>query len=154
MEGLPYQKWVSRIVASKYDIATVYMTQSGKQDDDFTPYVWKSTDFGKTWVDISKGIPLGGVNVIREDPKNKNILYAGTDCGVYVSTDGAKTWNVLGGNLPMAYVADLVIQPRDNMICIATHGRGIWVMDGNIVSPPQRGRRFFEEDRTGTETMQ
>jgi photosystem II stability/assembly factor-like uncharacterized protein len=154
MDGLPYQKWVSRIVASKYDVASVYMTQTGKQDDDFTPYVWKSTDFGKTWVDITQGIPVGGVNVIREDPKNKNILYAGTDCGVYATTDGAKTWNVLGANLPMTYVADLVIQPRDNMICIATHGRGIWVMDGNIVSPPPRGRRFFEEDQTETETKQ
>ena len=145
MEGLPYQKWVSRIVASRFDIGTVYMTQTGKRDDDFTPYVWKSTDFGKTWVDISQNIPLGGVNVIREDTKNKDILYLGTDCGVYVTTDGAKTWNVLGGNLPMTYVLDLVIHPRDNMICIATHGRGIWVLDANVVSPP-RARRFFFDD--------
>ena len=66
--GLPYQKWVSRLVASAYDLGTVYMTQNGKRDDDFTPYVWKSTDFGKTWTSIAKGIPLGPVNVIREDP--------------------------------------------------------------------------------------
>jgi photosystem II stability/assembly factor-like uncharacterized protein len=145
MRVLPDQKWVSRIVASKYDIGTVYVTQTGKQDDDFTPYIWKSTDFGKTWRDISQNIPLGGVNVIREDPKNKDILYVGTDCGVYVTTDGAKTWSVLGGNLPMTYVMDLVIQPRDNFVCIATHGRGIWVLDANTVSPPKE-RRFGDDD--------
>lgn len=148
MQVLPDQKWVLRVVASKYDIGTVYMTQTGKQDDDFTPYVWKSTDFGKTWSDISQNIPLGGVNVIREDPKNKNILYVRTDCGVYVTTDGAKTWSVLGGNLPMTYVMDLVIQPRDNFVCIATHGRGIWVLDANTVSPPKERR--FEDDDEGT----
>ena len=144
-KGLPEQKWVSRIVASKYDLGTVYMTQTGKRDDDFTPYVWKSTDFGTTWTDISQNIPLGGINVIREDPSNKNILYVGADCGVFVTKDGAKTWDVLGGNLPMTYVLDLVIQPRDNIVCIATHGRGIWVLDGNKVSPP-RERRSMEDD--------
>jgi photosystem II stability/assembly factor-like uncharacterized protein len=65
MNGLPYQKWISRIVASSFEMGTVYMTQNGKRDDDFTPYVWKSTNYGKTWTDISKGIPLGPVNVIR-----------------------------------------------------------------------------------------
>lgn len=134
VEGLPHQKWVSRIVASAFDMNTVYMTQNGKHDDDFTPYVWKSTNYGKTWVDISKGIPLGPVNVIREDSKEKKTLYVGTDCGVYVTTDGGDTWNVLGGNLPMTYVHDLVIHPRDNMIAIGTHGRGVWVFDANPVN--------------------
>jgi len=73
MKGLPEQKWVSRIVASQYDLGTVYMTQTGKRDDDFTPYVWKSTDFGKTWTDIANGIPLGGVNVGRSE-KQKHPL--------------------------------------------------------------------------------
>jgi len=146
--GLPYQKWVSRLVASAYDLGTVYVTQNGKRDDDFTPYVWKSTDFGKTWVDISKGIPLGPVNVIREDPVDKNILYVGTDCGVYVTTDGAKTWNVLGANLPSSYVHDLIIHPRDNIIVIATHGRGTWALDANGVNSKdkRRPRYYFEED--------
>lgn len=147
MEGLPYQKWVSRIVASAYDLATVYMTQNGKRDDDFTPYVWKSTNYGKTWVDISKGIPVGPVNVIREDPKNKEILYAGTDGGVYVTTDGGKTWNALGTGLPWTYVLDLVIHPRDNMIAVGTHGRGVWVLDAATINKPKnRPSRFDEED--------
>jgi len=146
--GLPYQKWVSRIVASAYELGTVYMTQNGKRDDDFTPYVWKSTDFGKTWMDISKGIPLGPVNVIREDPVEKNILYVGTDCGVYVTTDDGKTWNTLGSNLPSTYVHDLIIHPRDNIIVLATHGRGMWALDGNGVNnkDKRRIRNYYEED--------
>ncbi|NIM59426.1 MAG: hypothetical protein GTO16_10855 [Candidatus Aminicenantes bacterium] len=131
MKGLPYQKWVSEMVASAHDLGTVYMTQNGKRDDDFAAYVWKSTDYGKTWVDISGNIPLGPVNVIKEDPVNKNILYVGTDIGVYVTKDGGKTWNVLGGNLPSTFVHDLIIHPRDNIIVIATHGRGMWAMDAN-----------------------
>ena len=146
MDGLPYQKWVSRIVASSFEMGTVYMTQNGKRDDDFTPYVWRSTNYGKTWTDISKGIPFGPVNVIREDPKNKNIFYVGTDCGVYVTADGGKTWNVLGTGLPMTYVHDLVIHPRDNIIAIGTHGRGVWVLDANKINSPKSQRPETEDD--------
>jgi len=134
MKGLPYQKWVSELVASAYDLNTVYMTQNGKRDDDFAAYVWKSTNQGKKWVDISGNIPLGPVNVVREDPVNKDILYVGTDIGVYVTTDGGQTWNVLGGNLPSTFVHDLIIHPRDNIIVIATHGRGMWALDANPVN--------------------
>ena len=147
MTGLPYQKWISRIVASAFDLGTVYMTQNGKRDDDFTPYIWRSTDFGKTWVSIAGNIPLGPVNVIREDPVDKNILYVGTDLTVYVSKDAGKTWNVLGGNLPTTYVHDLIIHPRDNIIVIATHGRGIWAMNANPVNEKDKPRRSsFEDD--------
>jgi photosystem II stability/assembly factor-like uncharacterized protein len=133
LNGVPRDKWISRVQASGYDLGTVYMTQNGKRDDDFQAYVWKSTDFGNSWKDISGNIPMGPVNVIREDPFNENILYVGTDIGVYVSRDGGKTWSVLG-DLPSTYVHDLVIHPRDNMIIIATHGRGIWVLDANKVN--------------------
>ena len=72
------------MVASQYDKSTVYMTQNGKRDDDMLPYVWKSYDYGKNWVDISKQIPSGPVNVIKEDPFDENILYVGTDLwGLY-----------------------------------------------------------------------
>ncbi|MEN8154546.1 MAG: hypothetical protein ABFR75_11050 [Acidobacteriota bacterium] len=125
-------KWVSRIVASKYDIGTVYMTQTGRRDDDFQVYVWKSENFGNTWIDISGNIPVGPVNVIREDPKNKKRLYLGTDAGVYISNDGGKKWEVLG-SMPFAYVHDLAYHPRDNMIIIATHGRGMWVLDAEQI---------------------
>jgi len=145
MAGLPYQKWVSRIVASAYNVGTVYMTQNGKRDDDFTPYVWRSTDFGKTWTSIAANIPIGPVNVIREDPVNKDILYVGTDMGVYVTTDGGKTWNTIGTNLPAAYVHDLIVHPRDNVMVVATHGRGMWVIDVEPINKKSaRQRRFFE----------
>ena len=142
MKGLPYRKWVSRIVASAYNLSTVYMTQNGKRDDDFAAYVWKSTDYGKTWVDISGNIPLGPVNVIREDPVNRNILYVGTDIGVYVTTDGGKTWNVLGGDLPSTFVCDLIVHPRDNIIVAAAHGRGMWAMDVDPVNKKSTSMRM------------
>ena len=130
----PPQKWVSRFVASAFEPGLVYMTQNGKRDDDFTPYVRRSADYGRTWQDISKGIPVGPVNVIREDPVDRNILYVGTDLGVYVTTDAGATWQVLGGNLPACYVHDLIVHPRDNIIVIATHGRGMWALDADPVN--------------------
>jgi photosystem II stability/assembly factor-like uncharacterized protein len=127
--GLPFNKHVWKVVASKYDPATVYVTLVGRHDDDFNPYIFRSVDYGKTWVSIAGNIPGGPVNVVREDPKFKDILYAGTDTGVYVSRDAGKTWDVLGGNLPTSYVWDLAIHPRDNALVIATNGRGMWIVD-------------------------
>ncbi len=145
--GAAPRKWVSRLVASAFTLGTVYMTQNGKRDDDFTPYVWKSTDFGKTWTSIAAGIPMGPVNVIREDPVDPKVLYVGTDTGVYVTTDGAKTWSVLGSGLPAAYVHDLIVHPRDNIVVIATHGRGMWALDANAVNKkPEKMRQRFEEE--------
>jgi len=133
MKGIHPDKWISRVEASRFDMGTVYMSQNGKRDDDFQVYIWKSSDFGETWTDISGNIPIGPVNVIREDPIDNDIIYVGTDVGVYVSLDGGETYSVLG-NLPSTYVHDLKIHPRDNMILIATHGRGIWVLDANDVN--------------------
>jgi len=134
-------------VASKYDLGTVYMTQTGRRDDDFQVYVWKSTDFGDTWTDISGNIPVGPVNVIREDPVKKDLLYAGTDGSVYISNDGGARWDVLG-DLPFVYVHDLQIHPRDNMIIIATHRRGIFVMDANPINEKDkvRGPRYYDPE--------
>ncbi|MCJ7447578.1 MAG: hypothetical protein MUO72_07795 [Bacteroidales bacterium] len=144
--GAVPQKFVSRIVASNYDIGTVYMTQTGKRDDDFQVYIWKSTDFGDTWQDISGNIPVGPVNTVREDPVNRNILYAGTDGGVFVTKDSGKKWDVLG-DLQFSYVHDLAVHPRDNMIIIATHGHGMWVMDANPINEKDKRRstRFSDE---------
>jgi photosystem II stability/assembly factor-like uncharacterized protein len=127
--NLPQRKWISRVVPSAFAEGTVYVTQNGKRDDDFAAYVYKSTDFGRTFTSIVGNIPGGPVNVVREDPSNPKALYVGTDMGPYVSTDGGTTWNVLGGNLPQAFVLDLVVQPRDHLIAIATHGRGVWLLD-------------------------
>jgi len=144
--GLAPGKWMSRAVASAYDLSTVYVAQNGKRDDDFTPYVWKSADYGKTWTSLAKGIPVGPVNVIREDPVNKDILYVGTDMGVYVTTDGGKTWMVLGGNLPTVYAHDLIIHPRDNVVVVATHGRGMWALDADKVNNKSARQCFRFED--------
>jgi photosystem II stability/assembly factor-like uncharacterized protein len=126
---LPFNKHVSRLTASAYQAGTVFLSLNGMRDDDFTDYLFKSTDYGKTWTDISANIPGGPVNVIREDPKNENVLYAGTDVGVYVTMDAGRSWHVLGGNLPSVYVHDLVVHPRDGILVIATHGRGMWTVD-------------------------
>lgn len=127
------KKWVSRIVPSKYDAGTVYVSQRGREDDDFAAYLWKSTDHGATWTSVVGTIPSGSINVVREDPVMKDVLYAGNDFGVYVSKDAGRTWHVLGANLPIVQVSDLQIHPRDGFIVISTYGRGVWVMDARKV---------------------
>jgi hypothetical protein len=129
MYGIAENRWISRLEASRYEKGTVYMSQNGKRHDDFKPYLWKSTDYGKTWQNITANIPSGPINVIREDPKNANVLYVGTDLGVYVSVDGGQKWHVLANQLPTTFVHDLVIHPRDDIMVIATHGRGMYAMD-------------------------
>ena len=127
--SLPVRKWVSRIVPSRYTEGTVFVTLRGREDDDFAPYVYKSTDQGKTFTSIAANVPAGPVNVIREDPAEANVLYLGTDFGAFISTTGGRQWHVLGGNLPSTQVSDLQVHPRDNVIVIATYGRGMWAID-------------------------
>jgi len=129
MTGLPYKKWVSRIISSAYSEGTVYITLNGKRENDFQDYIFRSTDYGETWVDISANIPGGPVNVIREDPKKRDVLYIGTDLGVYVSVNSGSDWQVLGSGLPITFVHDLIVHPRDNILVIATHGRGMWTIE-------------------------
>lgn len=125
---LPQDMWISRVVASAYDKATVYAALNGYRWDDFTPYVYVSNDYGETWERIGKDLPLEPVNVIKEDPKNANILYVGTDHGVYLSLDKGKSFMAMS-NLPDAPVHDLVVHPRDNDLIIGTHGRSIYIAD-------------------------
>ena len=132
-KGLAPGKWISRVVASAYDKATVYAAQNGKRDDEFNAYLFKSEDYGNTWKNISSNLPAGPVNVIQEDPKNKHILYAGTDWGVYVSLDRGQSWISLPCNIPTTYVHDLVIHPRDNIMVAATHGRGMYALDVSVI---------------------
>ena len=88
---------------------------------------------GKTWKNLSAKIPSGPINVIKEDPKNANVLYVGTDLGVYVSVDGGQAWHVLANQLPTTFVHDLIVHPRDDIIVIATHGRGMYAMDARPI---------------------
>ncbi|UCH98185.1 MAG: glycosyl hydrolase, partial [Candidatus Aminicenantes bacterium] len=103
--GLP-RRWVSRVIASGYDKATVYAALTGYRQDDFKCYLYRSMDSGKTWTSIRSNLPDESVNVIREDPKNENILYVGTDLGIYVSIDKGNTWYSLCNNLPTTPVHD------------------------------------------------
>ncbi|MFQ6081856.1 MAG: WD40/YVTN/BNR-like repeat-containing protein [Candidatus Aminicenantia bacterium] len=127
-QGLP-KRWVSRVEASRFDEGTVYVSFTGYRNDDFEKYLFKSTDYGKTWVSVANNLPSEPINVIREDPKNKNILYVGTDLGVYITIDGGQTWHSLCNNLPTIAVHDLIVHPRDNDLVIGTHGRSVYVMN-------------------------
>jgi photosystem II stability/assembly factor-like uncharacterized protein len=127
--GLHPDRFTSEVVASRLDEGTVYVTQNGRRSDDFGAYVWRSTDYGQTWRSIADGIPFGPVNIIREDPKNDNILYVGTDVGVYVSLDQGEQWHALSHELPSTFVHDLVIHPREDIMVVATHGRGMFAFD-------------------------
>ncbi len=120
------------------------MSQNGKRHDDFSPYLWKSTDCGRTWLNIAANIPSGPINVIREDPRNPQVLYVGTDLGVYVSVDGGQSWDVLANNLPTTFVHDLIIHPREDIMVIATHGRGMFALD---VRPIQEFGKPAEEKK-------
>jgi hypothetical protein len=126
--GLP-GKWVTRTVASEHDIGTVYLSMSGYRQDDFAPYLFRSVDFGANWVSIAGNLPDEPVNVVREDPKRSNILYVGTDAGVYVSFDRGTSWVSLCADLPTTPVQDLVIHPREDELIIATHGRSMFLLD-------------------------
>ena len=126
--GLP-RKWVSRVVASRYDEGTVYVSFTGYREDDFEKYLYMSADFGKTWKSITGNLPSESINVVREDPRNKNLLYVGTDVGIYISIDRGKTWISLCNNLPTTPVHDLVVHPRDNELVIGSHGRSVFVLD-------------------------
>ncbi len=123
------KEWIGTVLASKYDEATVYASQQGRYDEDFAVHLYKSTDYGKTFRSIAGNLPGGPINMIREDPVSPNVLYAANDFGVYVTTNGGQKWDVLGGNLPSVNVMDFIVHPRDRMLVIGTHGRGVWVID-------------------------
>ena len=109
-----------------------YVTFDGHRANDFTPYVFVTTDFGKTFRSIASNLPTGGldfVHVIREDPYNRNLLFVGTDVGAYVSTDRGGSWQKFMTGLPTVPVHDLKIHPRDHELIAGTHGRSIWIVD-------------------------
>ncbi|MGA2260107.1 MAG: sialidase [Acidobacteriota bacterium] len=132
INGLPKNAWVTSIEASHFDEGTAYATFDLHTFGDMRPYVYKTTDFGQTWtaVIMPTGNVRGYAHVVKEDLVNKDLLFAGTELGLWVSLDGGKQWaQYTGGNLPNVAVRDLAIHPRDNDLVIATHGRGIWIID-------------------------
>lgn len=126
---LPKGKWVSRVEASRYDVKRAYIALNGYRDDDIRTYLYRTENFGKSWKNIASNLPNEAVNVIKEDPVNDNVIYAGTDHGVYVSHNKGGKWQQLGTSLPNVPVHDLIVHPRDREIVVATHGRSIWIAD-------------------------
>jgi photosystem II stability/assembly factor-like uncharacterized protein len=127
--SFPKDLWVSRVIASSHKKERVYVTLNGYRFDDFTPYVYMSEDYGQTWKNIGDAIPTAAVNVIKEDPANENLLYIGTDNGLYVSFDKGITWNRFSRNFPNVAVHDLVIQPTAKHLIVGTHGRSLYKAD-------------------------
>lgn len=120
--------WVSRVLASKHKEARVYVTLNGYRFDHFAPYVYVSDDYGRTWKKLGNDLPNEPVNVIAEDPKDENIIYVGTDGGVYVSFDGGNNFMWWNAGLPRSVpVHDIAIQQRENEIVLGTHGRSIYI---------------------------
>ncbi len=126
--------WVSRITASHHEAGTAYLSYTGFYWDDFRPFVYKTTDFGKTWTSIAANLPDESINVIKEDHKNQNLLFIGTDKAVYVTINGGKSWAKMKNNMPTVPIHDLVIHPRENDLVVGTHGRGFFITD---ISPLQ-----------------
>ena len=127
-KGLPEWSLVSLIDASPHDAGAAYAAVDTHKLDDMRPYLYKTSDYGKTWTKITSGIPDGAyTHVVREDPKQKGLLYAGTEIGIYVSFDDGSHWQSLQLNLPTAPIHDLMV--KDDDLAVATHGRAFWILD-------------------------
>ena len=130
LPGGTTQYYVSRIEASHFDPATAYASLDGHRDDDLRPYVYVTHDYGESWQSISSNLPeFGNVNTIREDPRNANLLYAGTEFGFFISRDAGESWQPFMNGLPVVRIDDVLVHPRDNDLVLATHGRSVYVMD-------------------------
>jgi hypothetical protein len=143
--GLPPHTWCSRIEASHFDVGTAYAAFDGHRNDDYATYVYKTTDYGKSWMSIKGNLPFGWLHVIREDIRNKNLLFVGTEFGIYASLDGGKSWFSLKNKLPTTAVRDIAIHPRENDLIIGTHGQGVWILD-NISSLQEMTEDVLQAD--------
>ncbi len=129
-KNLPEWAQVNSLEASSFDAATAYLAATLYKFDDNRPFLYKTTDYGKTWRQINEGIPRTTfTRCIREDPNKKDLLYAGTETGIYVSLDGGAKWQSLQLNLPVTPIADLAIQKREHELVAATQGRAFWILD-------------------------
>jgi hypothetical protein len=128
--GVPKETHVSRVEASHFDAGTCYVSFDGHRTDDHKPYVFVTRDYGTTWQSIAANLPTpGNVNVIREDPKNRNLLYLGTEYAFWISLNGGAEWKKFMTGLPTIRVDDILVHPRDNDLIVGTHGRSIYIID-------------------------
>lgn len=128
--GVPKETYVSRVEASRRGEGAAYVAYDGHRNGDFKVYLFKTEDSGATWKSISANLPDGStVSVIREHPKNHNLLFVGTETALWASWNGGGDWQQIKGNLPTVPVDDILIHPRDNDLILGTHGRGVWILD-------------------------
>jgi photosystem II stability/assembly factor-like uncharacterized protein len=127
--GAPEDRWVSRIFPSPYDAAVAFVSKNGFRNDDFAPYLYRTTDYGRTWTSIAGNLPQAPINVVVQDRKNRDLLFVGNDLGVFVSIDAGGHWSQLKANLPTVPVQDLTVHPRENDLVLGTYGRAFWVGD-------------------------
>ena len=135
VSGLAANSPVSHVEPSRVNADTAYVAFERHMFDDFRPYIFKTTNGGKSWTSISGNLPAKAyVQIIREDPKNTNLLYAGTEIGLFASYDGGRNWLALNlKNLPNVAIHDIVVHPRENDLILATHGRSLWIFDDATV---------------------
>jgi photosystem II stability/assembly factor-like uncharacterized protein len=132
-KGLPAQRWVSRVQASAHERGRVYASLNGYRQDDFSAYMYVSEDFGQNWIQIGLDLPAEPINVIREDPENPDLLYVGTDHGLYCSVDLGAHFSPIGSEFPNTPVHDLVVQASAHELVVGTHGRSLYKMDVTIL---------------------
>jgi photosystem II stability/assembly factor-like uncharacterized protein len=125
--GGPAEIWVSRVLASPHDAGTAFVAKSGFRQDNFKPYLFKTTDYGRTWVSISSNLPDYPINVVIQDVKNPDLIFAGTDHGLFVTFDGGNRWLPFQNNMPRVKITDLTIHPREKDLVVGSYGRGIWI---------------------------
>jgi photosystem II stability/assembly factor-like uncharacterized protein len=130
IDAVPAERCISRVEPSHFNEAACYVSITRYRNDDRKPYIFKTTDYGETWKDITGDMPdNGSVHVVIESSRNQNLLFCGTEFGLFASLDGGNSWQAMKGGLPTAAVHDLVIHPRDRDLVVGTHGRSIFVID-------------------------
>ncbi|SNR43828.1 WD40/YVTN/BNR-like repeat-containing protein [Dokdonia pacifica] len=162
-KGMPEWMMINSVEPSAFDEGTAYIAGTRYKSGDFAPYLYKTTDYGKTWKKITNGIPAEHfTRVVREDPKQKGLLYAGTETGMYISFDDGKNWKSFQLNLPIVPITDLTI--KDNNLIVATQGRSLWIIDdlgmlhqsafakANYLFKPKDTYRMGGGSRTGSLT--
>ena len=129
LPGFPAGGWVSEVVPSAYDAGTVYVTVDDHRANDYAPYIWASTDFGATFHSIVNNLSGEVVKTLTEDHRNRDVLYIGTETGLFLSLDRGASWLRLKANLPTVRVDEITLHSRDNAMLVATHGRALWILD-------------------------
>jgi photosystem II stability/assembly factor-like uncharacterized protein len=155
LTGLPRFTWITSVAPSPHDAATCFITADGHYMGDFTPYVFVTRDGGGTWTSLATPEVKGYAHVVKQDPVNPDLVFLGTEWGLYVSLDGGRQWAQFKAGIPSVGVRDLAIHPREGDLVVATHGRGIYVLDDlsplrSLTRERLAAEAAFLESRPGT----